>query len=170
MGRVDRVISFLSSRPNWNFPTPSPASEFIPPPFSSGGKHTCLRERRVGSQLQRGERHCGTLGIFVLSGLKLVESKNLDDFGCFLSERGLHIRPELPAVVLILQQIVIQNHPRGRTGRQQLLARRGDLFREQRGGALGRLGRRSGRRLMLGRHVLRTRGRGGAVLSPDRKD
>ncbi len=99
----------------------------------------------------------------------MVEVKMWRTSVVFLSERGLHIRPELAAVVLVLQQVVVQDHPRGRTGRQ-LLARRGDLFREQRGGALGRLGRRAGGRLMLGRHVLQPRGRGGAVLNPVKKD
>ncbi len=47
--RVDRVLSFLSSRPNWEYPTPSQAGECVPPPpFGSGGKHTRLRERGWG--------------------------------------------------------------------------------------------------------------------------
>jgi len=31
------VLSFFSSRPNWDSPTPSPAGERAPPPFGSGG-------------------------------------------------------------------------------------------------------------------------------------
>jgi hypothetical protein len=34
--RVDRVLSFFSSRPNWDSPNPSPAGECVPP-FGSGG-------------------------------------------------------------------------------------------------------------------------------------
>jgi hypothetical protein len=50
--RVDRVLSFYSSRWNWNSPTPSPAGSVPPahPPFGSegGGGHTRLRERGMG--------------------------------------------------------------------------------------------------------------------------
>jgi hypothetical protein len=35
--RVGRVLSFFSSRPNCDFPTPSPAGECIPSPFGFGG-------------------------------------------------------------------------------------------------------------------------------------
>ncbi len=45
--RVDRVLSFFSSRPNWDSPTPSHASMCVPPPCS-GGEHTRLRERVGG--------------------------------------------------------------------------------------------------------------------------
>jgi hypothetical protein len=68
--RVDRVMSFFSSSWNWDCPTPSPAGECAPPPFGSGGRGTCtlLREGGMlgGPHFQRGERHCGTLGIYVL--------------------------------------------------------------------------------------------------------
>ncbi len=46
--RVDRVLSFLSSRPNWDFPTHSHAGEYVPPPFSFRGGHTRLPERGWG--------------------------------------------------------------------------------------------------------------------------
>ncbi len=61
--RVDRVLGFLSSRLNWDLLAPSPAGKCAPR-FGSGGGHTGLREK--GSQFRRGDRHCGTLGIFVL--------------------------------------------------------------------------------------------------------
>jgi hypothetical protein len=36
--RVDSVLGFFSSRPNWDPPpTPSPAGECVPHPFGSGG-------------------------------------------------------------------------------------------------------------------------------------
>ncbi len=54
--RVDRVLSFFSSRPNWDSPTPSHAGEGGPPHFGSGGGggggHTRLRERGWGSPNQ----------------------------------------------------------------------------------------------------------------------
>ncbi len=62
--RIDRVLGFFSSRPNWDSPTPSPAGECVPPPLVPAEGHTCLRER--GSQFGQGDRHCGTLGIIVL--------------------------------------------------------------------------------------------------------
>jgi hypothetical protein len=36
--RVDRVLSFLSSRPNWDPPTPSHAGESVSPPVVPGGR------------------------------------------------------------------------------------------------------------------------------------
>ncbi len=34
--RVDGVLGFFSSRPNWDSSTPSPEGEFAPPPLGSG--------------------------------------------------------------------------------------------------------------------------------------
>ncbi len=36
--RVDRVLSFLSSRPNWDSPTPTHAGERVPTPSGFGGE------------------------------------------------------------------------------------------------------------------------------------
>ncbi len=67
--RIDRVLSFSSSRPNWYFPTPSHAGGCVPPPpplwfrgsiLARGGEG--VGESRVG----RGDRHFGTLGVYVL--------------------------------------------------------------------------------------------------------
>ncbi len=41
--RVDRVLSCLSSRPNWDSPTPSHVSELCVPPFGSGGEAHSLK-------------------------------------------------------------------------------------------------------------------------------
>ncbi len=38
--KADRVLSFFSSRRNWDCSTPSPAGECSPPPGSGGGGHT----------------------------------------------------------------------------------------------------------------------------------
>ncbi len=38
------MLSFFSSRRNWNSPTPLAAGECAPPPFDPGGGHTRLRE------------------------------------------------------------------------------------------------------------------------------
>jgi hypothetical protein len=52
--RLDRVLNFLSSRPNWTpGPTPSQA-------------HSLAVEGVGGSQFQQGDRHCGALGIYLL--------------------------------------------------------------------------------------------------------
>jgi hypothetical protein len=60
------VLSFFSSRPNWDFLAPSHAGECVPPPLVSGGGGggggtiACGREGGV-SQFRREDRHCGTL-------------------------------------------------------------------------------------------------------------
>ena len=55
--RVGRVPSFLSSRRNWDSPTPSPAGECVLPSFGSGGIHThCGR----GGGGPNSDRHYGT--------------------------------------------------------------------------------------------------------------
>jgi hypothetical protein len=45
--RVGRVLSFFSSRRNWDSPTPHPQA-FVPPPFGSGGRGTLAGERGGG--------------------------------------------------------------------------------------------------------------------------
>ncbi len=52
--KADGVLSFFSSRRNWDCPTPSSAGECAPPPGSGVGGHT--------SKFGHGDRHCGTLG------------------------------------------------------------------------------------------------------------
>jgi hypothetical protein len=64
--RVDRVLGFFSNRPNWDYPTPSPAGECVPPPFCSGGDTLACGICGGGSQFGRRYIHCGTLGIYVL--------------------------------------------------------------------------------------------------------
>jgi hypothetical protein len=65
--RLHRVLSFFSSRPNWDSPPPHTQAIVYPPPPGSGGA-TPLRERGGGSQFPRGDRHCGSLDIYVFSG------------------------------------------------------------------------------------------------------
>jgi hypothetical protein len=55
--RVGRVVSFFSSRRNWDSPNPSPAGECAPPSLS---------------QFRRGDIHCGTLHIYVLYCISLM--------------------------------------------------------------------------------------------------
>ncbi len=43
--RVGRVLSFFSSRRNWDSPNPTPACECAPPPFGSWGRGTLADER-----------------------------------------------------------------------------------------------------------------------------
>jgi hypothetical protein len=43
--RVGRVLSFFSSRRNWDSPNPSPAGECVPPLFGSVGRGTLAGER-----------------------------------------------------------------------------------------------------------------------------
>jgi hypothetical protein len=71
--RGDRVQSILSSRPNWDSPTPLHASECVPPPFGSGGG-SLAGGKGWGSQFERGDRHCGPLGILYMFFVLLTES------------------------------------------------------------------------------------------------
>ncbi len=59
------MLSFFSSRWNWDSPNPSPARDCAPRPFGSGGRGTLACERE--SQFRRGDIHCGTL--YVLFGI-----------------------------------------------------------------------------------------------------
>ncbi len=59
--RVDTVLGFFSSRPNWDSPTPSPVGECAPSPLVQGVGSTHSGERMEGSQFRRGDRHCGIL-------------------------------------------------------------------------------------------------------------
>ncbi len=63
------MLGFFSSRRNWDSPAPSPTGECLPPPlwFRREGQ-TRFRERgwRGGSQFRREDRHCDTLGMYVL--------------------------------------------------------------------------------------------------------
>ncbi len=45
---VDRVLSFFSSRPNWDSPTPSPGGECPPPPLVPGEGDTLTAGEGVG--------------------------------------------------------------------------------------------------------------------------
>jgi hypothetical protein len=59
--KVDRVLGFFSSRPNWESPTPSPAGECGPPLWFGGGGTLACERGDGGSQFRRGDGHCGTL-------------------------------------------------------------------------------------------------------------
>ncbi len=58
--RVDRVLSFFSSRRNWNSTTPSTSGECAPPPWFRGRG---MRGEGWGPQFQWGDIHCGALGL-----------------------------------------------------------------------------------------------------------
>ncbi len=79
---IDRVLSFLSSSPYWDSPTPSHAGECVPPPPpppAPGVSTLAWGRGGGGSQFQRGDRHCGTLGVYVLCGLR-YESHELHNY------------------------------------------------------------------------------------------
>ncbi len=67
--RVGRVLSFLSSRRNWDFPNSSPAGECAPPRF--WGRVTLAGERGVGRVPipARGHTLWYSLYIYVLCGI-----------------------------------------------------------------------------------------------------
>ncbi len=62
------MLGFFSSRPNWDFPQPLTPRRVPPPPplVQGGGAHSLAGEGVGWSQFRRGDRHCGTLGIYVL--------------------------------------------------------------------------------------------------------
>ncbi len=65
--RIGRVLSFFSSRRNWDSPNPSTAGECTPPPHGSGGRGTLAGERGYGRvPIPTRGKHCGTLYIYVL--------------------------------------------------------------------------------------------------------
>jgi hypothetical protein len=72
--KVGRVLSFFSSRRNWDAPNPSPAGECAHPPVRWGGAHSLAREGLGESEFRRGDIHCGTLYIYVICGLLLFYS------------------------------------------------------------------------------------------------
>jgi hypothetical protein len=63
--RVGRVLSFFSSRRNWDSPKLSPAGECAPlPPFLGGGAHSLAREGLGESQCRPGTMSLvGTRGL-----------------------------------------------------------------------------------------------------------
>jgi hypothetical protein len=69
--RVDRVLSFFSSRLNWTPPLPHTQASVYPPPLWLRGAHSLGGEEMGGggSQFGRGNRHCGALGIYVVRPL-----------------------------------------------------------------------------------------------------
>ncbi len=59
------MLSFFSSHWNWDSPTPSPPGECAPPPLvRGGGANSLAGDGLGGSQFQRGNIRCGTLGIY----------------------------------------------------------------------------------------------------------
>jgi hypothetical protein len=52
--RVDRVLSFFSSRPNWDSPNPSHAGECVPPLWFMGGGYYTLAWGRGGPNSDEG--------------------------------------------------------------------------------------------------------------------
>ncbi len=61
------MLRFISSRRNWDSPTPHPQASVPPPPqfWGGGGAHSLAREGLGESQFRRGDIHCGTLYIYV---------------------------------------------------------------------------------------------------------
>jgi hypothetical protein len=78
------VLSFFSSRPNWDTPTPLLAGECVHTPLwfrggrGGGAEGAPPLAGEGGSQFGRGDKYCGTLqvGIYVLRGV--YEKPNLE--------------------------------------------------------------------------------------------
>ncbi len=83
--RVDGVLSFLSSRPNWigTLPTPSHAGECVPPTlFGSGGSTLACGGGNGVSQFQRGDRH--SICTLCLEDKHIMTALKSSSFGFFL--------------------------------------------------------------------------------------
>ncbi len=67
--RVDRVLGFFSSRPNWfgHPPPPHPQVSVSPPLWFRGKDRLACGRGSVGSQIGWGDRHYGNLGLCILS-------------------------------------------------------------------------------------------------------
>jgi hypothetical protein len=61
--RVDRLLGFFSSRPNWDHPLSHPQASVSPPLWFLGEAYSLGGEGVWGSQFGRGDRHCRTLSI-----------------------------------------------------------------------------------------------------------
>ncbi len=62
--RIDRIQRVLSSRPNWDYPTPSHAGECVPHSLGvgEGVAHSLAGEGGGGPNSNEGtDRHCGIL-------------------------------------------------------------------------------------------------------------
>jgi hypothetical protein len=70
--RVGRVLSFSSSRRNWESPNPPPS--VLPPLVPGGGAHSLAREGMGESPFQRRNIHRGTLHIYVLCAITLPQA------------------------------------------------------------------------------------------------
>jgi hypothetical protein len=63
--RVGRVLSFFSSRRNWDSPNPSPAGECAPPPpVLAGGAHSLAREG-LGESHPKSDEGTYTMVLFI---------------------------------------------------------------------------------------------------------
>ncbi len=51
--RVNRVLGFFSSRPNWSLPPPHPQARVLTPWIQRGGSNTLSRERVMGEDPMR---------------------------------------------------------------------------------------------------------------------
>jgi hypothetical protein len=86
--RVDRVLSFFSSRPIWDSPTNSPAGDCGPPPvgLGGGGAHSLAGEGEGESQFREEGIHCGTLYICVLCvSCNRIRSKTCPRLSCSIT-------------------------------------------------------------------------------------
>jgi hypothetical protein len=78
--RVDRVLSFFSSRRNWDSHNPSAIGVCAPSPrFWGEGAHSFAREGLGEFQCRRGDIHCGTLWVFdIRSKLSPVTGEDIE--------------------------------------------------------------------------------------------
>ncbi len=97
--RVGRVLSFFSSRWNWDSQTPHPQASVLPPPLWSRGEGE--------SQFRRGVIHCSTLYILFMyfvsvpiqyytlseGGWAMTEKYSSEHAGFADSYKQLYVRP-----------------------------------------------------------------------------
>ncbi len=59
------MLSFFSSRRNWDSPNPSPAGECVPPSFGSGGRGTLDGGRERGWESPNSDAGTYTVVLFI---------------------------------------------------------------------------------------------------------
>ncbi len=81
-------------RPNWD-PPPPYLQTCASPPLGPGGTYTLAGDGVEGSQFGRGDRHCGTLGIYVLCDLHWNQPMERWPFSRYEMENNIVLWAEL---------------------------------------------------------------------------
>ncbi len=134
--RVDRVLSFFSSRRYWDSPPPARRRVCPPPPHplvQEGRAHSLAEEGLWESQFRRGDIHCGILYIYSKYWIMFWPRKNLvtrflylnrnEVVGTVMQLLGLLDSKAFRSGVLWLLSYATSSRPAGRLISLQILGR-----------------------------------------------